>query len=67
MVSSKFCYQETFCVFIYGERVYIDIYSVMQMYFMQIYFYLLGFGNKLIDFFVFPNFLLTLYMNYKGK
>ena len=30
MVSCKFCYQETFCLFIYGDRVYI------QMYLMQI-------------------------------
>ena len=27
MVSCKFCYQETFCVFIYGERVYILSYT----------------------------------------
>ena len=27
MVSYKFCYQETFCVFIYGERVYILSYT----------------------------------------
>ena len=27
MVSCKFCYQETFCLFIYGERVYILSYT----------------------------------------
>ena len=33
------------------------IYLVIQMYFMQIYFYFLWFGNKFTDFLVFPKFL----------
>ena len=36
------------------------IYLVIQVYFMQIYFYFLWFGNKFPDFCVFPKFLLTL-------
>ena len=37
---------------------------------MQIYFYLLGYGNKFTDFVVFPNFFFfypTHSVNYKGK
>ena len=34
---------------------------LIQMYFMEVYFYLLLFGNKFTDFRVFPKFLLTLH------
>ena len=44
------------------------IYLVMQMYFMQIYFYFLWFGDKFTDFCVFPIFFLTLHkVKYKGN
>ena len=36
------------------------IYLVIQMYFMEVYFYFLWFGNKFTDFYVFPKILLTL-------
>ena len=43
------------------------IYLVIQMYFMQIYFYFLWFDNKFTDFCVFPKFLLTLHTRWNIK
>ena len=47
--------------FVYLFMVKQCIYLVIRMYFMQIYFHLLSSGNKFTEFFVFPNFLLTLH------
>ena len=44
-------------LFVYLFMVKECIYLVIQMYFMQIYFYFLWFGNKFTDFCVFPKFL----------
>ena len=41
--------------------------KVIPMYFMQIYFHVLWSGNKFTDFFVFPNFLLTLHTTWTIK
>ena len=40
---------------------------LIQMHFMEEYFYFLLFGNKFTDFCVFPKFLLTHKVKYKGK
>ena len=64
MVICKFCYQETFCVFIYGERVYI----VIQMNFIQIYFTFYDLGINLQIFVYFRSFAdPTHEVKYKGK
>ena len=64
MVICKFCYQETFCVFIYGERVYI----VIQMNFIQIYFTFYDLGINLQIFVYFRSFVDPTYeVKYKGK
>ena len=54
-------------LFVYLFMVKECIYLVMQMYFMQIYFYFLWFGNKFTDFFVFPKFLLTIHTRWNIK
>ena len=48
-------------LFVYLFMVKECIYLAIQMYLMQIYFYLLWFGNKFTDFFVFSKFLLALH------
>ena len=54
-------------LFVYLFMVKECIYLVMQMYFMQIYFYFLWFGNKFTDFCVFSKFLLTLHTRWNIK
>ena len=43
------------------------IYLVLHTYFMQIYFYILWFWNKFIDFCVFPKFALALHTRWNTK
>ena len=47
-------FSRNFFVYLFMVKEY--IYLVIQMYFMQIYFDFLWFGNKFTIFFVFPNF-----------
>ena len=54
-------------LFVYLFMVKECIYIVIQMYFMEMYFYFLWFGNKFTDFFVFPKFLLTLHTRWNIK
>ena len=62
-------------LFMVKECIYLVIHctsykytSVIQMYFMQIYFYFLWFGNKFTDFCVFPKHFSTLHkVKYKGN
>ena len=53
--------------FVYLFMVKECMYLVIKMYFMQIYFYFLWFGNKFTDFCVFPKFLLTIYTRWNIK
>ena len=54
-------------VFVYLFMVKQCIYLVIEMYFMQIYFYFLWFANKFTDFCAFPKFLLTLHTRWNIK
>ena len=54
-------------LFVYLFMVKECTYLVIQVYFMQIYFYFLWFGNKFTDFCVFPKFLLTLHTRWNTK
>ena len=61
----NFVIKNPFYVFIYGKKC---ICLFTHMCFMQIYFYLLWFWNKIAHFFVFAIFLLTLHnVNYEAK
>ena len=54
-------------LFLYLFMVKECIFLVIQMYFMQIYFYFLWFGNKFTDFCVFAKLLLTLHTRWNIK
>ena len=54
-------------LFVYLFMVKENIYLVIEMYFMKIYFHFLWFGNKFADFCAFPKFLLTLHTRWNLK
>ena len=65
IVSCKFCYEETFCVLIYGETVYIQLYRCTSCKY-NFTFYDLGINLQIFQYFrifVDP----SCKMSYKGK
>ena len=49
------------------KKLFVYLFIVKELHFMQIYFYFLWFGNKFTDFCVFPKFLLTLHTRWNIK